>query len=382
MYNPYSFYLILTFIFSYLFFYDKINNFIQRNFKMNLRNGIILGFLFYIIGFLLMNNNEIMPYLNELKNMPSEIIFAILGKFIFQISGLILTVIILKYLLGMHHFKDAIKNVFMEIFSQYDFLKGIDKDSLLKIANNISAANNDISFIDKTKDNESIEKLKNHFHTNNLNTDKNYIVSESSYKTTLLSNGIEIMYRKIKCRIIKEGKFSFIFKFTAPDDNKKLNLEDYTNARGKDRFNETSYNSLLKSSNHNDGFKLEEFFSLSELGDEKCIEINFSKIYTKINEEIEIEFSISHPFKLSTHEEIENYYCSTYARPHAVRYFSFQQERYANTNKTIPDITPIIYDENDNIIIGKYEESIYYSSYTWEIFYSQNQSNKISFKIK
>lgn len=350
---------------------------------MNLRNGIIIGVIFYIIGFLLMNNKEIFPYLNELMNMPNEIKYSLLGKFIFQISGLVLTVIILKYLLGMHHFKDAIKNVFMEIFSKYDFLKGIDKDSLLKIANNISAANNDISFIDKTKDNESIEKLKEHFRTNSeLNKDKNYIVSESSYKTTLLSNGIEIMHRKIKCRIIQEGKFSFIFKFTAPDDNEKLNLEDYTNARGKDRFNETSYNSLLKSSNHNDGFKLEESFSLSELESEKCIEINFSKIYTKINEEIEIEFSISHKFNLTSHEEIENYYCSTYARPHAVRYVSFQQEKYDNKKNTLPNITPIICDEKDKIIIGKYTESIYYSSYTWEIFYSQNQSNKISFKIK
>lgn len=350
---------------------------------MNLKIGITIGIAFYIIGFLLMNYKEITPYLNELAIMPDEIKFGLLGKFIFQISGLVLTVIILKYLLGMHHFKDAIKNVFMEIFSKYDFLKGIDKDSLLKIAKNISSANNDIMFIDKTKDNESLEKLKNHFSNNSeLNKDKNYLVSESSYKTTILSNGIEIMHRKIICKIIKEGKFCFNFKFTAPDNTKKINLEEYINARGKDRFNETSYNSLLKSSNYNDGFKLEENFKLSELDGEPCIEIQFTKIYTKIDEVIEIEFSISHPFKLKTNEEIEDYYCSTYSRPHAIRYISFQQEKYDNKDGIIQNINPIVYDENDKIIIGKYGESIYYTFYNWEIFYSQNQSNKISFKIK
>lgn len=383
MNDIYSLYLILTLIFSYLSFYDKINYFIQRNFRMNLKIGIAIGFVFYIIGFFLMNNKEITPYLNELMSMPNEIKFGLLGKLIFQISGLVLTVIILKYLLGMHHFKDAIKNVFMEIFSEYEFLKGIDKDSLLKIANNITSANNDIEFNDKTRDNESIEKLKNHFSTNiDSNKEKNYLVSESIYKTTLLSNGIEIMYRKIKCKIIKEGKFCFTYMFTAPDDNEKLNLQEYLDARGKDRFKETSYNSLLKSSKHNDGFKVEEDFKSSKLEGYNCIEINFTKIHTEIGEEIEIEFSISHPFKLTTHEEIEEYYNSTYTYPHAVRHICFQQEKYNNENQVIQNITPVLYDKDEKIIKGKYEESIYYKIYSWEVFYSQNKSDKIHLKIK
>ena len=103
--------------------------------------------------------------------------------------------------------------------------------------------------IDKTKDQESVQKLKEYFSTNeSANKDKNYLVMESKYTTTLYANGIEIMHRKIKCKIIKEGKFKFEYWFTAPDDNDKLKCEDYKNTNIKDRFTKTTYHSILKSS--------------------------------------------------------------------------------------------------------------------------------------
>lgn len=345
----------------------------------------ILALLFYIVGFFLLNYDIFNPLVDKYTELSSELKSKLWGSFIFQISSLVLTVSILKYLLGMNHFKNAIKNVFIEIFSEHSFLKNLDKPLLLKIANNIEISNNDITFIDKTSDNESVSKLKKYFDTDkNLNKNKNYIVEESIYSTTLMANGIEIMHRKLKCKIINEGKFEFQYTFNAPNDE-ELNYNKYLKNTNSDRFNETSYKSMLKSSNSEDGLTINESFSMKKEKDIDFIQIIFSKEFTIINEIIEIEFSISHKFDLIDSEKIKDYYHSSYTYPHAVRHIKFQLEKYNNCFDKIPSISPILYSNDDNnkkkIIKGNYTESLYYKTYLWEIYYSQNSCTTVSINV-
>lgn len=344
---------------------------------------IILALLAYFVGFIMIHNDLWNPFSQAYSSLTESKKTELWGEFFFQSASLALTVLILKYLLAMEPFKDSIKDIFKEIFTEYHFLKDYDKESLLKIAKNIYTVNNDIEFIDKTKDQESVRKLKEYFNNNSeANQNKNYLVIESKYITTLYANGIEIMHRKIKCKIIKDGRFEFKYWFTAPDENTKLDCSTYKDTSTKDRFHETSYNRILKSSVHDDGFELKDSMSNLEENGGKSVLILFSKLHTKVGEILDIEFSISHPFNLSDEKEIENYYNSTYSYPHAIRHIVFQRERYVENTSKIPNISPILYSDNNEIIKGKYTESIYYKTYSWEIFYSQEECETVSMKIE
>lgn len=344
--------------------------------------GIILGIIFYIIGFSMIHNEFWNPLSQTYDSIPDSAKTKLWGEFLFQVSSLLLTILILKFLLGMEPFKDAIKDIFKEIFSEYHFLKDYDKISLLKIAKNITVANHDIEFIDKTEDKESVKKLKDYYYNNTKAREKNYIVTESKYTTTLYAHGFEIMHRKIKYKIMEEGRFEFNYWFTAPDDNSKLDCDNYKNTSHNDRFNEISYNRILQSSITDDGIDIHDQLTnfVTDKG-EKAIQIIFSKIHTKVGEIIDIEFSISHPFKLSNEKEIEDYYNSTYSYPHAFRQIVFQIERY-NPKNTLPHFAPILYSDEVEIIPGTYNESIYYRTYSWSIFYSQQECETVSIKVE
>ena len=110
--------------------------------------------------------------------------------------------------------------------------------------------------------------------------------------------------------------------------------------------------------------------------------IEFTKLHTTVGEVLEIEFSISHPFKLKDNKDIEEYYNSTYEYPHAIRKIVFQRERPVGSEYTIPEIAPILYSDKDEIIKGKYSESIFYQTYSWEIYYSQEECKTVSMKIE
>ena len=388
--------------------------------------GIIIGAIIYLIGFMMINHELWNPLSQAYDSLPEATRTKFWGEFLFQTSSLLLTIFVLKFLLGMEPFKDAIKDIFSEIFSEQKFLEGFDKESLRKIAKNIHLANrdidfidkhknkefidktehyfrnfdkdelskiaknihlanNDIEFIDKTKDNESVVKLEKYFNTDEMaNNNKNYLVLESNYSTTLYASGIEIMHRRIKCKIIKEGKFEFEYLFTAPDNSNSLDFTTYENTSENDRFKEVSYNSILKSSIRDDGFQLKDQLSNGKIDEDDAVSILFSKIHTEVNEVLDIEFSISHPFKLTDEKDIEDYYNSTYSNPHAIRNITFQVEKYHNKDQVenIPDISPILYSAPNKLIKGNYKESIYYKTYYWEIYYSQDECEKVSIKIK
>lgn len=387
--------------------------------------GIAISIFFYLVGFIMIHSELWNPLTQAYTSLPDEVKIKLWGEFFFQSASLLLTIFVLKFLLGMEPFKNAIKDVFSEIFEDHKFLKSVDKESLLKIAKNITLANKDIDFIDsnkkedmiriakkhfenlekesllkvaeniqsinhdilfinKSEDNESVEKLEKYLEENKeVNKDKNYIVVKSDYNTTLFSNGIEIMHRKIKCKIQEEGMFKFEYLFTPPDKSKTVDHTLYLNTKEEDRFTNRSYNSMLNSSITNDGLKIKEELSTGRIEEEDAISIIFTKKHTLVGETIDIEFSISHPFELIEEEDIKNYYNSTYAYPHAVRNIIFQIEKYKEQpSKIIPNASPVLYANNGKHIKANYSESIYYRTYAWEVFYSKNDSEKIEISIE
>ncbi len=345
---------------------------------------ILLALFIYLMGFVMLHNDLWNPLTTAYGELEDTKKTKLWGELFFSLGSLALTVIILKFLLAMEPFKDSMKDIFTEIFSEQKFLLGVDKESLLNIAKNIHKANKDILFLDKTQDNESVIKLQNYFNTDiEANKEKNYLIIESKYSTTLLASGIEIMHRKIKCKIIKDGRFKLKYLFTSPDNTVELDCATYENTFKNDRFNMVSYNRILKSSIPDDGFTLKDTLSNDKIEEDKAVSICFTKLHTVISEILDIEFSISHPFKLKEKKDIEEYYNTTYRYPHAIRNIVFQIEKYnyEDQDKT-PDIAPVLYSDTDNLIQGNYHESIYYKTYSWEIFYSQEECEKVSIKVE
>lgn len=220
------------------------------------------------------------------------------------------------------------------------------------------------------------------------NPQKNYIVTESHTISTLLQNKMEIMTKKFKIKILEDGEFKFSVDFDAPSDNDKLEASKYKNTRNFNRFNEISYNYITKSSNKsngypiknklydiddNDGKKKKDYISMS-----KWVRTEFTKKFTKIDEVIEIEFTISHPFELKKKKDINRYFETEFQAPHAVRYFIFNIERYSSDKNPYKKFTPILLNSKNKKIISKFRKGVYYKVYSWKILYNEDDSKFIT----
>jgi len=331
----------------------------------------------YIFAFYLANMQAINNALIEVSKHYE--FWNFFGEISMTLIELFMAVFILKFLLGTQPFKEEIKKIFRDIFMEHSFLSGVDKNTLLSLAANVQKANSGIVFQDKTKEYESIEALENFFYKgNNKFVEKNYIVLHSDYVTTLLSTGVEIVQRKIKCKIMKEGRFCFKYNFIPPD--KCIDPNRYLLNIPGERFTDYAYNDLLKTSDPSNAYLLEREFSTTESNNLKWIQIEFSKFKTMPGEIIEIEFSITNKFILEKREEIEQHYESVYTYPHAIRNITFQLEKYKDFKEGIPDITPhlVIGDEH---VKERYKENIYYQIYSWQVNYVENQNKEVKFQV-
>lgn len=337
---------------------------------------LILLFVAYVFAFYLAHMTKINEILKEASRHDE--LYQMGGNIAQTLIAMFMSVVIFKFLLGTKPFQEAIRNIFQDIFIDHDFLSTADRYFLKKLSKNINSADSAIEFIDKHKERESVQKLEDFFWSGKHSYgDKNYIVTSSDYTTTLLSTNIEISHRKIHCKVLKEGEFVFEYKFVPPD--KSADIERYTKKPAGNRFTDYSYKELLKTSSNNKAHDIRSEFSTEVKDGYTWIVIRFSKFRAEVDERITIEFSISNKFELSTKEEIEEHYKSTYTYPHAVRNVTFQLENYVDKDKA-PQIVPrlIAGDENAK---EEYEESIYYKIYSWRIYYSDNQNKEICFKV-
>ncbi len=340
---------------------------------------VILSFAyilaFYLANIEVINNAYLVADTNKLVSYFGSVSQTLIGLF--------LAVLIMKFLLGTLPFQNAIKNIFKEIFMEHDFLSGAGKSTLLSIADNIHKANNSIEFTDKTNEINSIKALERFFlKGNHTFNEKNHIVLFSDYTTTLLSTGVEIAHRKICCKVMKEGRFEFSYRFIPSD--KVIDINRYMNNSPGERFNDYAYKELLTTTNPINAHDLKSEFSVykdeKNKEDEEWIRILFTKFRAEVDEIITLEFSISSKFSLTKKEDIEEHFASTYTYPHAVRNIKFQLEHYKDYTQRISPMVP-------HLIIGtenakeKFVENIYYKSYSWQINYAENQNKDVKFKV-
>lgn len=224
----------------------------------------------------------------------------------------------------------------------------------------------------------------------------NIIILESHDCTTLLHNGIEIMTKRFKIKILKSGEFKFSFDFDAPDDNSKLTKTKYINTKQNNRFKKTSYNYHTKSSLNNTGYlitselkdiddNLDENGNMKEkkdqVEDSKWIRNVFSKPYAEEGEIIDIFVSISHEFNLTNKEDINKYFQNTFSSPHAIRNVTFQIEKYNLENDLFSQFIPILKNSKEEILSHKYDEDVYYRRYSWEVYYNEDDTKTLHLTI-
>lgn len=223
---------------------------------------------------------------------------------------------------------------------------------------------------------------------------KNYIIMESHTISTLLQNKIEIITKKFKIKIMEDGDFIFQVEFDAPSDNDKLKAAKYKNTRNNNRFQETSYNYIAKSSYKSNGYPIKnKLYDIDDNYDKngkkkkvtipmsKWIRTEFTKKFSKVNEIIEIEFTVSHPFELKKKKDINAYFESSFTSPHAVRYFSFNIERYASNKSPYKKFAPVLWNSKGEKIVSKFTKGVYYKTYTWKILYNEDDSKIVKTTI-
>ena len=110
--------------------------------------GLLLILVVLSVAFYLANSATINKALLEASK--SEVITSNFGKIFMDIIGLIIISLVLKFLLGTRPFINAIKEIFIEIFSHHSFLKTCKDSELLSYANNITLANTNINPYEKS----------------------------------------------------------------------------------------------------------------------------------------------------------------------------------------------------------------------------------------
>ena len=95
-------------------FIKRIGNWISENWKYILI--LIVAFIFIALGAYLKAPEEIKKLIENFNFTP------LIGSVLFYIGQIILVTMVLKFFLGMKPFKDAIYNIFKEIFITKDVI--------------------------------------------------------------------------------------------------------------------------------------------------------------------------------------------------------------------------------------------------------------------
>ena len=192
---------------------------------------------------------------------------------------------------------------------------------------------------------------------------------------------MEILTYKIKFKMLKDKEFEFKFEFNAPSENSKLDVGNYLNTKAKNRFQETSFAYIAKTNSCDQGYDITHKLSNSkDENNNKWIKCEFKKLACVVDEIIELEISISHRFDYKDDKEIANYFKDTYSKAHAVREFCFQIEKYNTISEKFKHFVPILLNANDERILHKFNEGVYYKTYNWKIYYDKDKTKVIQLK--
>ena len=352
-------------------FIKRIGNWISENWKYILI--LIVAFIFIALGAYLKAPEEIKKLIENFNFTP------LIGSVLFYIGQIILVTMVLKFFLGMKPFKDAIYNIFKEIFITKDVINQCNSEEIYKIIQRISSNHNHIEFSDLSNKFKSINALKDEWKKSDTNK---HIYRESFFTTTIYDNGQVILNRRIECEMMESGEFTMKHYFIPFDED--LNIEPYKNDTDLDRWNKKSFKKITEGLEDQD-LQISVDVSNNHSDDKDWILFTFNCPHIDKGKKFIIEFSISDKIPKEHFNDklrIENYFESKYQKPHGVRHIKFQIETYKGKMffPYIPYIKIVNGEQEDKKLV-KSIKNIYYTSWNWDLYYSENRESIIRLGI-
>jgi len=348
--------------------------------KSNVATLIGIGILILIFtGLVYLENKQLVD--KALMNddlMPWYITY---GK---SLIGLLLYGYLIKIFFVTKPFVETIGTLFENIFINLNFIKTLKDKQRLEIAEQINKADDNITLIDKRIELDSIHEVEQHWYNER---NDNFIIENSEYVYSIYKCGREIIYKKITFKIMEDGKFKYIYKFRPfYTDNLEEKTEKYKTNNPGNRWENEAFKWEAPILNE---IPVKVDLKYEPASEESKDWIVLSCTHRKLlkGQQFDIEFSIAHDFGLENNEEEvkrrQEYFQTTYRRPHAKRKITFQVESY--NGEFTPYIVPIMTKINGSIeedIIVHPKQTIYYKSWTWELFYSETKDKEIRFSVE
>jgi len=369
----------------------KIKNWFKNNVNSFLRWGAIgfsLSFLFsgWIALEIFLNKSVLvnLDYLNSL---------AYIGK---KIIEMILFVVVVKALLTLGPFLNAIKKSFSDIFLEQGFLKSLKQEELLKLAKNIEKIEPSIVIDDNRLNKEAIDIAIKDWKKD----DKPYIITKSEYTDTLFKNGTIIRHKRHEILMMDNESFNAEFLYMPYDEDVKEDVkkDDYYINKNTERMKSKTFHYFVPGNNvtltcnitTEHASNIEE---LKDTGDDRTwliFHITSGRTKLRKNDKFILELSLSDIISLSKDETAVNrreaYLETSFStKKNAVIYYSFQLEKYNDFNENennILNFEPYVVLDGDELTNrNNCGETIYYRKWNWILRNNTNLPKKLLFNL-
>jgi hypothetical protein len=289
----------------------------------------------------------------------------------------------IKIVLGLNSVVASIGESFKHIFLKREFFNTLSREELLHIAKDINKQDSSIVFHDIKKDKDALQNTIERWNNDNLEERKKYIIVESWSNETLYTNNQLIIHRKIKIRMMENGKFSSTYTYLPFDKQVKEKIEDdpyHTNIPGN-RWEEKSFQYHLLG-NKLIGLKC-NISNVKKENDLYWVQFKFETEEIEKGQEFEFEFSLSDTIDISDQERMDSYFIYEFDKEkHAIRNISFQIETYNDTRDPKIRLEPRVY-KDGKLMHHRNNccESLFYKSWNWTIRNLEDEPSTISYKL-
>lgn len=369
----------------------KVKNWFGNNIKSFLRWGAIGFTLFFLlaswIGLEIFLNKSIFASLEYLDTI---------AYFSKKLIEMILFVVVVKALLTLGPFLNAIKKSFSDIFLEQGFLKSLKTEELLKLAKNIEKIEPSIIIDDDRLNKNAIEIAKKDWEKG----DKPYIITKSHYTDTLFKNGTIIRHKRHEILMMDNDNFNAEFLYMPYDEDVKENVEEdeYYINKNTERMKSKTFHHFVPGNNISLKCNIttkhaNEIEELKGSGDDRTwliFHITSGRTKLKKNDKFILEFSLSDIISLSKDKKATNrreaYLETTFStKKNAVIYYSFQLEKYNDFNEdenNILNFEPcVVLDEDELRNSNNCSETIYYRKWNWVLRNNTNLPKKLLFNL-
>ncbi len=340
----------------------------------------ISGILFYAFALLFGSNTKV-------DNLFEYLINDIEGKNLLiticlSLGNLFFIAIFIKVLLLHKTLEDVIYEHFKNIFLEKNILHTFSETQLDKIALELQSIHHNIEISFDKRKKESVQLLEDDWRRGPKT--KNYIMTECHNSDTIYlgDKNIEIKHKKFYYKMMEDGTFKSGYGFRPFDEILDCALFEHENYNrwGKKNFKYRAERINSPTSN----IEINANFSIktNDKNKKDYIYIDFisheSREVLKKGEEFYIEFSISSPIDFTNIARKDEYFRYEYSQPCGVRTILLQIETY---NEKYDDFKPILI-LNETPIVNQPNESIYYKSWKWEVYYKESKDGQIKISLK